>query len=630
MNFFRKIFRSKKRSRAHTDAQRYVNDYNEARGYYNNADDKGDYRISRDDAFLPPRFPEANTNRPMSAPPSPIGISDYPTYNFRTGHSAVSRLPDNVLHRIFTFVCPHATDHSYLSAEETATEAGCMLCDMRDLARCGTVNRRWHRIAEPLQYTSIRLDSVHYCGLEEELENKRKRGSFFQKKHEAPVEVPEMRMRLLYRTFQENERIACLVQYLRVPYMTRETCIADHARLVSLTPEMRYCDMAEGVFSDDNTCVGLKAILYARCPELRKMTWTTGSEKNFADLWQQQPWRNLEVVKLDSMRIENGDLLRVLNSLPALHDLTLKSLPWITDNIFTPTFTNGFPALQTLILDDLETLSSAALLSYLSRPIVSASLTSLSILNTPLPPGSLAAILLASTSLESLHYATTVTRAFSDSSPEPLRSISLRKLHYEITPCPSVKGLSTPTPSYYHYLASSILSQSLPSLSSLFVRESEFVDRLEGHLVSFEVPLTVHTKSADHLDWSKYLIPATSDPSSSANGPNHAGLEVKAVWEMPRNSLVADFGDKRMSGFLQAWGEGELLVPPSPGFRRDPVGSRPGSRGSEYGRDQPSPGPRLMLAVPGSPRQGGFGGLVMPSPGFGKKERRGSRQDLWR
>ncbi|KAI5817009.1 hypothetical protein BZA77DRAFT_333456 [Pyronema omphalodes] len=522
MNFFRKIFRSKKRSRAHTDAQRYVNDYNEARGYYNNADDKGDYRISRDDAFLPPRFPEANTNRPM-----------------------ISRLPDNVLERIFTFVCPHATDHSYLSAEETATEAGCMLCDMRDLARCGTVNRRWHRIAEPLQYTSIRLDSVHYCGLEEELETKRKRGSFFQKKHEAPVEVPEMRMRLLYRTFQENERIACLVQYLRVPYMTRETCIADHARLVSLTPEMRYCDMAEGVFSDDNTCVGLKAILYARCPELRKMTWTTGSEKNFADLWQQQPWRNLEVVKLDGMRIENGDLLRVLNSLPALHDLTLKSLPWITDNIFTPTFTGGFPALQTLVLDDLETLSADALLGYLNRPIVSASLTNLSILNTPLQPGSLAAILLAATSLESLHYATTVTRAFSDLSPEPLRSLSLRKLHYEITPCPSVKGLSTPTPSYYHYLASSILSQSLPSLSSLYVRESEFV------------PLTVHTKSADHLDWSKYLIPVTSNPS-----PSHTGLEVKAVWEMPRNSLVADFGDKRMSGFLQAWGEGELLVPP--------------------------------------------------------------------
>ncbi|KAI5792900.1 hypothetical protein FPQ18DRAFT_367233 [Pyronema domesticum] len=555
MNFFRKIFRSKKRSRAHTDAQRYVSDYNEARGYYNNADDKGDYKISRDDAFLPPRFPEANTNRPM-----------------------ISRLPDNVLDRIFTFVCPHATDHSYLSAEETATEAGCMLCDMRDLARCGTVNRRWHRIAEPLQYTSIRLDSVHYCGLEEELETKRKRGSFFQKKHEAPVEVPEMRMRLLYRTFQENERIACLVQYLRVPYMTRETCIADHARLVSLTPEMRYCDMAEGVYSDDNTCVGLKAILYARCPELRKMTWTTGSEKNFADLWQQQPWRNLEVVKLDSMRIENGDLLRVLNSLPALHDLTLKSLPWITDNIFTPTFAGSFPALQTLILDDLETLSSAALLSYLNRPIVSASLTSLSILNTPLPPGSLASILLAATSLESLHYATTVTRAFSDSSPEPLRSTSLRKLHYEITPCASVKGLSTPPhQATTTTLASSILSQSLPQLCALYVRESEFVDRLEGHLVSFSVPLTVHT-----------------------------------------------------NGFLQAWGEGELLVPPSPGFRRDPVGSRPGSRGSEYGRDQQSPGPRLMLAVPGSPRQGGFGGLVMPSPGFGKKERRGSRQDLWR
>jgi hypothetical protein len=626
MNFFKKIFRSKKRSKTNPDL-RLPDSYNKETGYSKNGY-HGDNRMSRDDSFLPSRYLGENTKRPLSAPPSRRGYSTDSQYHNRTGPPAVFRMPDNILNRIFSYVCPHATDHSFLTAEETTTEAGCMLCDMRDLAYCGLVCKRWHKVAEPLLYTSIRLDSVHYCGMEEELEARRKRGSVFQKKYEPPMEVPETRMRLLYRTFQENERIAFLVQFFKVPYMTRETCIADHARLVSLTPELRYCDVADGVFSDDASCAGLKAILYARCPELRKMTWTTGSEKNFVDLWVQPPWRNLEVVNLTSLRVENADIVRMLNSLPTLHDLTLKALPWITDPIFdpTPNPTGVFPALSTLALEDVTTISFSGLKMYLSRPMISASLTKLSLSHSSILPQQLPHLLAAAVSLESLSFLTTVTRALPTPEPPLLKSKTLKMLRYEIINDSSSKSLAEPTPSYYSYLASSLLSGSLSALTSLYVREPEFAERLEGHSSALTHQLTIHTKSADHLDWVKFLIL----PPSRATIGGRGQLEVKAVWEMPRNSLVADFSDPRMSGFLKAaaaeWGD-DMLVPPSPGFCRDSTGSRPSTRGSDTGVNVNGGGPVWME---GHRKSSSRGSLTLPSPAFAKKERRGSRQDLWR
>lgn len=621
MNFFRKFFRFKKWSRARK---------NHRLDKHSNGRATGDHRASKDDSCLqPPRFPDANLSRPMSAPSSPADYSHYPQVSFHNGRLPAPQLPAQVLERIFSYVCPHAIDHSYLSAEESTTEAGCMLCDMRDLAQCGSVCRGWHEVAERLQYSSVRLDSVHYCGLEDELQTRRNRGSFFQKKHEPPMEVPEMRMRLLYRTLQENERVACLVQFLKMPYMTRETCKADLARLVSLTPELRYCDVPEGVFSDDVSCAGLKAILYARCSELRKMAWTTGSEKNFVDLWAQTPWRNLEVVNLTSLRIENADLVRVLNSLPALQDLALKGLPWISDAVFdaTPNPAGLFPALARLAFEDTTVaLTLEGFKTYLSRPLVAASLTELSLTNTAISPQSLHELLSWCPSLESLTFRDVVARTLPAPEPPHLKSRALTTLRFEITSDPSSRSLALPTPSYYSYLASSLLSSSLPKLTSLYVRESEFAERLAGHASTLSHPLTIHTKSADqdHLDWNKFLIlpPITS---RTPGGRGSGGLEVRALWEMPRNSLVADFSDPRMSGFLKAmeWGgDADMLVPPSPGFAA--TQDRPRSRGVDapFSKGQGRRDSYSSLT--------GGGGLAPPSPGFAKKEKRNSRHDIWR
>ncbi len=61
-----------------------------------------------------------------------------------------ARLPSGVLHLIFLYVCPHADDGSYAAAEDSMTEDGCMLCDMRDLAHCAVVCRRWNEVAQRL------------------------------------------------------------------------------------------------------------------------------------------------------------------------------------------------------------------------------------------------------------------------------------------------------------------------------------------------------------------------------------------------------------------------------------------------------------------------------------------------
>lgn len=59
-------------------------------------------------------------------------------------------LPQNVMQRIFEYVCPHTMDESYESSEASALEDSCMLCDMRDLAHCVLVCKRWRKYAVPV------------------------------------------------------------------------------------------------------------------------------------------------------------------------------------------------------------------------------------------------------------------------------------------------------------------------------------------------------------------------------------------------------------------------------------------------------------------------------------------------
>ena len=461
--------------------------------------------------------------------------------------SVAARLPEKVLACIFSFVCPHSLDESYESAEKSTTELGCMLCDMRELARMSLVCTRWNKAAQCLQYKSIRLDSVHYCGLEEELQARRKRGSFFQKQL-SPLEIPEHRMRLLYRTFQDNEVVANLVQFLKMPYMTRETCKQDLARLVSLLPNLRYVDLPDGVYQDDPSCASLKAILYTRCPELQKMTWVSGSEKNFVDLWVEPPWLKLEVVELSEMKVENPDLVRVLSSMPYLKNLKVKAMPWTSDAIFDSTSTDVglFPALQTFEIEDISQVTIDGLCAYLSRPAVASSLQTLAITNSEnVPAHLLHRVLALATSLTALTIREQVSRTIPRTDVPLFSSQSLRSLSYEITDNTLTKNLAKPSPSYYAYLSESLWDAGLPKLKTLRVRETTFHNRLQNDkakkaggafntAVGWAQELDVYSKGPDHMEWARYRV-------SEARGGN---VVVKPVSERTTMQNRADVGGR--------------------------------------------------------------------------------------
>ena len=81
-----------------------------------------------------------NHNSPFRFDPA-----GYPTTTSTA--NCIARLPAPLLERVFAFVCPHARDETYETCELSAVEDTCMLCDLRDLAHCAQVSRRWRKLA---------------------------------------------------------------------------------------------------------------------------------------------------------------------------------------------------------------------------------------------------------------------------------------------------------------------------------------------------------------------------------------------------------------------------------------------------------------------------------------------------
>jgi len=65
----------------------------------------------------------------------------------RASARALSSLPDRVVERIFALVCPHSRDETYEKCEDSSIDDACPLCDLRDLASCARVCKRWRLVA---------------------------------------------------------------------------------------------------------------------------------------------------------------------------------------------------------------------------------------------------------------------------------------------------------------------------------------------------------------------------------------------------------------------------------------------------------------------------------------------------
>ncbi|KAF2140251.1 uncharacterized protein K452DRAFT_352034 [Aplosporella prunicola CBS 121167] len=420
-----------------------------------------------------------------------------PTRNF------TARLPDKVLDLIFKAVCPHTADESYEVTEKSMIGDGCMLCDLRDLSNCAQVSKKWHRTAQPLLYRSVRIDAVHYCELEDILSDTRRRKS----RHE-PVD-------LLARTVRENQYLAETVLLLKLPYMTRETYKADLARTISVLPNLHYVDLPDGFYTGDQSCHTLRQELQASCRGLRKMKYDTGSEQLF-ELLLQGFWQQLEVLELSRLRVEPMTLRQVIAILPNLKELTVSEMPWLGDAVFEDSpAVAPFPPVERLTFQEMPTITANGLLNYLSHRENSTRLRSLKLASTGVNVADLHAVMSSAPWLRNLDISATVTTALPMEARPPLRSLTLRVLHFEITSASTAfQGLQPPDQSYYGYLITSLLTNSMPSLKELYVRDPNFAETLTlappmpayaqsegGAPRSLSQPLQIYTKGMDELDW---------------------------------------------------------------------------------------------------------------------------------
>ncbi|KAJ5919570.1 hypothetical protein N7454_009405 [Penicillium verhagenii] len=507
-----------------------------------------------------------------------------PTPPHSTGRDATRKLPRAVLVRIFGFVCPHALDNSYDTSEDSMTD-GCMLCDMRDLAHCTTVSRRWFPEAHALLYTNVRIDPVHYCELEVQLAAKRKRRSFFDRNGD-PIDAPQVRLELFMRSVRESRHLGKLVVSLRMPYMTREANKAVIARTISVLPHLCYVDLPTGLFSDEASCVTLKQELMASCTDLRRMSYRHGAEGSFARLPEAPRWNNLEKLELSGLHIEAGILRNSLAAFPRLKELTLEDLPWLDDSAFGANSSlPAFPALEQLIIRETPQLTADGLVAFFSAATNRIALQGLTLASTGVLPSTLHQVLQAAPHLRSLSVIQEVTRSFPAEKISPLVSRSLKLLHYEITSQTETHGLPPAANSYYTYLISCLMSRCLPALRDLYVRDAQFPDtlllapppRLFGGgengpqmMGGLSQPLNVYSKGLDELEWN--FTPYEPDSALGRSGATTRPVSFQEA------QLSRSWGGDSRKSVLVGNGFGGFLAVPEDGER--PMSSSGNKRAS--------------------------------------------------
>lgn len=321
---------------------------------------------------------------------------------------------------------------------------------------------------------------MHYCKLEAYLAEKRKKTSRFDR-NGIPEDPALARLRLFRRTVRDDPtRIGKLVQFLKTPYMIRESCHVELAQTIAVLPNLQHVDLPEGMFSDEPNYATLRLEVQARCPNLRKMTYVRGSERSFSMLASGQVWPYLEVLELDRLDVDPLVLRAVLASLTRLRALKVTETPSFSDEVMASD--DGLPplpALAELVLKDAPRMTTAGLVEYLSWYETQRALKVLTVKDTGVQPARLQEILSMAPALRTLAIQAKVSEPFPNiEDPLPLASTQLRTLRFEVSA--TSKAGPYATPGYYSYLASSILTGSLPKLRRLYVHDDSFPDKLSG------------------------------------------------------------------------------------------------------------------------------------------------------
>ncbi|KAI1328755.1 hypothetical protein F5Y16DRAFT_367838 [Xylariaceae sp. FL0255] len=394
-------------------------------------------------------------------------------------------LPAPILERVFAFVCPHSKDESYDTCEQSPIGDACTLCDLRDLSHAGQVCRAWRKVQVEVMYHSIRIDTVHYCDLEIELSERRRRKTNRFDKNGIPEDVASARLHLLCRTLRDDPvRLGKRVQFFKTPYMLRESSTSVLARTIAVLPNLRYVDLPEGLFVDDPAYQTLKFEVQARCPDLRKMTYMAGAERSLEHLTSGQVWTNLEVLELGKVDMDPQVLRQVLAVLQNLRAFKASDCRMLDNDIFRYNdVMPAFPPVEELILREIPRVTADGLVAYLAREDARNNLKVLSLTNTGVHPTALHNVLAHAPRLATLSITEQIDSPFpSHVTPAipPLTSWSLETLRFEITASPAIPSYASTTAGYHNYLASSLFAGGLPRLAAIYVRDQNFPDMLLG------------------------------------------------------------------------------------------------------------------------------------------------------
>ncbi len=469
------------------------------------------------------------------------------------------------------------------------------------------------------RYNSIRIDAVHYCEIEEFYAEQRRRKS----RNGDDVDVPSMRLQQLSRSVRDNQYLGQRVRFIKLPYMTRESCKADIARLVSGCPNLEFIDLPDGFFTGDASCQLLRQELQARCPHIRKMKYNEGGEQTFETLLHGY-WQELLVLDLHKVQIEPAILRQVFGMLPRLNELNISSVSWMNDSIFhNAPGIPSFPALASLQLEKVHGVTAAGLAQYLSSPMCGNKLRTLIIKNCHgLPVACLHVILQSARNLKTLEYIATVTAPLPLEPLPPLESRTLHRLNYEVM-SNATNHVYAPGTSHYQYLATSLQGNGLPALRKLYVRDPDFPEVLtlappirpfsDAPPPMFNQPLEVFSKGLDELDW---IFTSIIPPEASGRRASLAGGRPLSSYSAHKGLGPQWGGEARKSVVVPNGFGGFLAVPVDDGRPKSAGGHAPSSGGFGHGYSNSLGG------------QGDFPRASWMT--HAGREKRASRADLWR
>jgi hypothetical protein len=438
------------------------------------------------------------------------------------------------------------------------------------------------------------------------------------------IDAPTLRLQQLCQSVRSNQYLGQRVRFIKLPYMTRESCKADLARTVSGCPNLEFIDLPDGFYNGDTSCQLLRQELQARCPHIRKMKYLEGGEQDLQSLLHGY-WPELVSIELSKVHIEPSILRQVFGMLPRLSELSVYNVLEMNDSIFhdAPGLPY-FPALNTLRLEKVHGITANGLAQLFSNPACGNKLRTLIIKNCPgIPASSLHVILNAASNLRSLEYTATVSAALPLDPIPSMTSYTLRKLNYEII-SGGANQVYPPAASYYQYLAKSLMSNCLPALRQLYVRDPEFPEVLtlappirpfsEAPPPMFNQPLEVYSKGLDELEW---IFTSIIPSEAGGRRPSVSGGRPLSSYSAHKGLGPQWGGDARKSVVVPN-GFGGFLAIPADDARPRSAGQAAPSGGFGHGY---------------SNSLGGNGDLMPPRASWmshAGREKRASRADLWR